>query len=689
MRLGKKLFLPVLVAICLILPLTIPAYAESNIVILEVEPNPAGTDAGNEWVRLFNPSSNSINLSGWQISSTHGNTNTHTLSGNIGACNDMMIFFSSQFIDNEGESLILYDNTGRVVDSTPSINDKDNDASTWKTTTPSCESSQPTSAPPPPPPEPEPEPEYLANGCPIGYPYIWSDGFCYSVPEPVATPAPTTPKPSKQAGDTYYFYADELPSWADYAVNVLYDSTRYWEEPNPGLKFYVADNPNVADFRVRWVKDFGGEHAGYAYGKEFVEVGLGDSNCSGKWQPYSANYVNQIMTHEIGHVLGLDHSNDVNSIMYPIAIHLEYGTVEDEFTLTEDYAQFYSPCTVKDVTSIYYSVSTDDPTYGFDVYFVPSIKSLDDWKVGKPFKYYSDKECFGKNYRSYSGTCNGVAQGSGLLVIMDSKLTNPLTQVTIKTQEISNTRGYPSAKIATEDPTIPRVSATPKIPTTPTIPTIPTTPTTPTEDELSSTAYGEIRVDKKIVEVSRYSDGMVKILGKVSDEIFSRGHPVIFSITKPDRTTVEIEGIVSKDKTFQLPIKLDYEFELGKYTIRGEYKGYDIGQTYVKLVEPGTSTPQIEPEIKKEKIPGWIKNNAKWWAEGQIGDSDFVGGIQHMIKEKIINIPNLPPPSSETAEEKVPDWIKTNAKWWADGLISEDDFVQAIEYLVKVGIIRV
>ncbi len=387
---GKKLFLSVLVAICLILPLTIPAYAESNIVILEVEPNPAGTDAGNEWVRLFNPSSNSINLSGWQISSTHGNTNTYTLSGNIGACDDTKIIFPSQFIDNEDESLVLYDNTGSFVTSTPSINDKDNDASTWKITTPSCESSQPE---PEATPEPTPEPEYLDNGCPVGYPYIWSDGFCYSVPEPVATPAPTTPAPapttpapSKQTGYTYYVYVDELPSWADYAGSVMYDSTRYWEKLNLGLKFYVTENPNNADFRVQWVKDFGGEHAGYAYGKEFVEVGLGDSNCHGKWQPYSANYVNQIMTHEIGHVLGLDHSNDVNSIMYSTAINLEYGSVEEEFTLTEGYAQFYSPCTIKDKTSMEYWVSVDDPKYGFDVYFVPSVKSFDDWQAGKPFK---------------------------------------------------------------------------------------------------------------------------------------------------------------------------------------------------------------------------------------------------------------------------------------------------------------
>ena len=37
----------------------------------------------------------------------------------------------------------------------------------------------------------------------------------------------------------------------------------------------------------------------------------------------------------------------------------------------------------------------------------------------------------------------------------------------------------------------------------------------------------------------------------------------------------------------------------------------------------------------------------------------------------------------------VPDWIKTNAGWWADGLISEDDFLNGMKYLVEKGIIKV
>ena len=112
---------------------------------------------------------------------------------------------------------------------------------------------------------------------------------------------------------------------------------------------------------------------------------------------------------------------------------------------------------------------------------------------------------------------------------------------------------------------------------------------------------------------------------------------------------------------------------------------FEVGPSGQKIVPPA-STPASPA---KERVPVWIKNNAKWWSEGQIGEADFVNGIQFLIKEKIINIPDLPEQASETAKEKVPDWIKNNAGWWANGLISEDDFVNGIKYLVENGIISV
>jgi len=139
----------------------------------------------------------------------------------------------------------------------------------------------------------------------------------------------------------------------------------------------------------------------------------------------------------------------------------------------------------------------------------------------------------------------------------------------------------------------------------------------------------------------------------------------------------------------------------GYYYFKASYLGQEIGKyvfNVVDMIVPQTTAPPKTPnlpsenvELDKEQtvIPNWIKTTAGWWAEGQIGEADFLGGIQHLIKERIINIPDLPQSASSTANSKVPDWIKNNAGWWANGLIGEDDFVSGIKYLVEQGIMRV
>ena len=39
-----------------------------------------------------------------------------------------------------------------------------------------------------------------------------------------------------------------------------------------------------------------------------------------------------------------------------------------------------------------------------------------------------------------------------------------------------------------------------------------------------------------------------------------------------------------------------------------------------------------------QEIPAWIKNNAAWWAEGQIDDETFVQGIQYLITNGILQV---------------------------------------------------
>ena len=243
---------------------------------------------------------------------------------------------------------------------------------------------------------------------------------------------------SQAHAENLYIYVEKLPDYADHASDVLYKSTKFWEEHISGLKFYTVDDPRDADFAIQWVKEFGGEHVGYAFGSEFVEVGLGDSNCIEKWAPYSSDHVANILKHEIGHILGFGHSDNSDDIMYPVALDKEYGLVEQTTITTENYIHFYPFCIYPDVSSISYQVSSDDPTYGFDVYVVPSVESMQNFADGRSFSYYDDQECYATNYIQFGGLCENIPNSAGLLVIMPPKLTNSLTEISIKFQEISS-----------------------------------------------------------------------------------------------------------------------------------------------------------------------------------------------------------------------------------------------------------
>ena len=78
--------------------------------------------------------------------------------------------------------------------------------------------------------------------------------------------------------------------------------------------------------------------------------------------------------------------------------------------------------------------------------------------------------------------------------------------------------------------------------------------------------------------------------------------PVEFSENGSHIVYIEMEGIL-----FQ-PIPL----ETASFTL-------NVGQT-------------------ETSIPSWIKNNAGWWADGQIDDSSFVSGLQWLISNGMMKI---------------------------------------------------
>ena len=94
------------------------------------------------------------------------------------------------------------------------------------------------------------------------------------------------------------------------------------------------------------------------------------------------------------------------------------------------------------------------------------------------------------------------------------------------------------------------------------------------------------------------------------------------------------------------------------------------------------------PEILFQKVPEWVKNNAKWWSADLITDADFLNGVSFLINEKIVIIP----PTNESGNnnsQKIPMWVKSTAGWWAEGKINEGEFLKSIQFLVENGIIKV
>ena len=68
----------------------------------------------------------------------------------------------------------------------------------------------------------------------------------------------------------------------------------------------------------------------------------------------------------------------------------------------------------------------------------------------------------------------------------------------------------------------------------------------------------------------------------------------------------------------------------------------------------------------KSVIPQWIKNNAKWWSEGKIGENDYILALQYLVSQGIIKIPITEVTASTTS-------------------LSDDD--RAMSFVVRIEVI--
>ena len=134
----------------------------------------------------------------------------------------------------------------------------------------------------------------------------------------------------------YKIYVNEQPAGLPLDhVSTLVNSFKTWE----AMEFTASDDKKVkihfvttnkkaeANLWVTWVvRDMGEGVLGHAnLGKGVVEVALGGYGCDGNFQLFHIDTVEYIMTHELGHGIGLKHSDDPDDIMYPSIPKTDYA----------------------------------------------------------------------------------------------------------------------------------------------------------------------------------------------------------------------------------------------------------------------------------------------------------------------------------------------------------------------------
>jgi len=107
----------------------------------------------------------------------------------------------------------------------------------------------------------------------------------------------------------------------------------------------------------------------------------------------------------------------------------------------------------------------------------------------------------------------------------------------------------------------------------------------------------------------------------------------------------------------------------------------------------GSSILVPNSSAQDAQIPNWVKNVAGWWGSDIISENEFVTGIEYLINNNIILLDFVPCNYETQSQYKdtksVPDWIKNNANWWSENLIGDVDFINGLQYLIEHKIIKI
>ena len=213
---------------------------------------------------------------------------------------------------------------------------------------------------------------------------------------------------------TYPIYIEHTPRWSEDMSTEVKEALEFWEN-TANVKFEIVDAPSFGITSISWEKELRNGYDGYVVGQTDVTVGLGSSECDGKWRAYSSESIKNILIHELGHTVGLDHAIHKSNIMYPMIHDAEFAPIEKLITIPQDESVFIKGCSFSADPVYKYNVQVNESKKA-DIFFVPSENEKYKVDSGMTFDYYSDINCLGLEKSYLNGACK-VADSAGMLII--------------------------------------------------------------------------------------------------------------------------------------------------------------------------------------------------------------------------------------------------------------------------------
>ncbi|MCX6678505.1 MAG: lamin tail domain-containing protein [Methanothrix sp.] len=104
-----------------------------HIIINEWEQNPEGADSAKEWIELFNPTSNEVNIGGWKLVDSYYGKSVSLPLGTVIMPDgyQLLTWTNGSLINSNTTSISLFDSAGMEVDRTSSAKDDKNNNLCW------------------------------------------------------------------------------------------------------------------------------------------------------------------------------------------------------------------------------------------------------------------------------------------------------------------------------------------------------------------------------------------------------------------------------------------------------------------------------------------------------------------------------------------------------------------------------